>query len=116
MASRAYAVTHPRATAASAGLTRWWKRWGWAATVAAALIYLPGWVTLQRLSIRQSQLAHELDRLAQDNRRLVQERNQLLTNPQYVEAVARRQMKAARQGEMILKLEPAAAKRPSTKP
>lgn len=100
----ALARQHPgRPSVPSGGWRRW--RWRWA-VVLVALIYLPGWITLQRLHLRRSQLAQELAQLAQDNRRLAEERHQLLTDPSYVEAVARRQLRATRKGETVLKMEP----------
>ena len=85
---------------------RWWKRWWWAGLLTLGGIYLPGWITLQRLAIRRSQLAQALAQTAQENQRLAEERRQLLTNPSYVEAVARKQLRATRKGETVLKIEP----------
>ena len=82
-----------------------WRRW-WVVPAVAAMIYLPGLITLQRLALRRGQLTDELARLARENQTLAEERHQLLTNPRYVEAVARRQLRATRKGELVLKLEP----------
>ena len=93
------------------------RRWWGIAAACAVAIYLPGWMTLQRLAFRRGQLNDELTRLTRENQTLAEERHQLLTNPRYVEAVARRQLRATRKGELVLKLEPqtaaaASARRP----
>ena len=103
MANAAGTLARPHPSPASASVT--WRRWWWVA-VLLVVIYLPGWVALQRLHLRRSQLAQELAQTTQENRRLAEERHQLLTNPNYVEAVARRQLRATRKGETVLKMEP----------
>ena len=97
-------------------LSRRNRRWWWVAAGAAAVIYLPGWITLQRLALRRGQLNGELTRLARENQTLAEERHQLLTNPRYVEAVARRQLRATRKGELVLKMEPQPATTQARRP
>ena len=106
MAIATVPLTRHNAPAAASSWVRWWKRWWWVGLLTLGGIYLPGWITLQRLAMRRSQLAQELAQTAQENQRLAEERRQLLTNPSYVEAVARRQLRATRKGETVLKIEP----------
>ena len=108
MAVSAIPMTRPQ-TAGQAGggkprLGRW-PKWVIVGGLAAVL-YVPGGVQWQRLTMRRGQLDQDLARITQEMQHLTVERHQLLTNPQYVEAVARRQMRATRQGETVLKLEP----------
>ena len=117
MAIATVPLTRHNAPAASSWVRRW-KRWWWAGLLMFGCIYLPGWIALQRLAIRRSQLAQELAQTVRENQRLAEERRQLLTNPSYVEAVARRQLRATRKGETVLKIEPqpvATAAAPSSK-
>ena len=95
---------HPAPAASS--WTHRWKRWWWVGVLGLGAIYLPGWLTLQRLHLRRSQLAQELAQMTQENQHLAEERHQLLTNPSYVEAIARRQLRATRKGETVLRMEP----------
>ena len=69
------------------------------------VIYLPGAIQLRKLQATQAELERELARLAADNARLAHEQEQLLTNPDYMERVAREQYHMAREGELILKLD-----------
>ncbi|MBI4355397.1 MAG: septum formation initiator family protein [Candidatus Omnitrophica bacterium] len=69
------------------------------------VIYLPGAIQLRTLQATQAELERELMRLAADNARLAHEQEQLLTNPDYMEKVAREQYHMAREGELILKLD-----------
>ena len=112
MGSHARSITTSSAATPRLGASssRRGRRWWWFVAAGAAIIYLPGWVTLERLTFRQNQLEQTLVRLAQENRVLAEERHQLLTSPQYVEAVARRQLRATRKGEMVLRIEPPATR------
>jgi len=68
-------------------------------------LYLPGALRLRRLQATQTELERELIRLAAENERLASEQERLLTDPDYVEQIAREQYHLAREGELILKLD-----------
>jgi len=68
-------------------------------------IFIPGHTRLEKLRERNQALEQELNKLKIDNQRLSQEKKRLELDPLYVEEVARRELEAAREGEVIYRFE-----------
>lgn len=76
------------------------------AVVAIMIIFLPGFVRVQKLLYRNRQLQEQIFSLKKENRELAQELYKLQHDPVYLEKVAREEMKLGRDGEIIYKVAP----------
>jgi cell division protein DivIC len=76
-----------------------------AITVLIAIIFIPGYVRLIQLKVRNVHLESEISRLEKDNLKLHKEKKQLENDINYVEKVARESMGVTKKGEIPIRIE-----------
>ncbi|MCM8793141.1 MAG: septum formation initiator family protein [Candidatus Omnitrophica bacterium] len=74
--------------------------------VILVIIYLPGFVKIERLSSHKKELESKIKRLREENEKMVQEIDRLHHDPAYIEKVAREELKMGKEGEIIYKVVP----------
>jgi len=74
-----------------------------AAIIAA--IFLPGYIKLIQLKVRNIRLESEISRLERENLKLYKEKKRLEEDINYVEKVARESMGVTKKGEIPIKIE-----------
>ena len=74
--------------------------------IILAIIFIPGYLKIRKLARQNSQLETELRQLEQRNKKLAQEQKRLKEDPLYLEAVARKKLGLAKEGEIIYKVVP----------
>lgn len=72
---------------------------------ALALIYAPAFLRWAELQDHRAQLRAEVAYLSGENQRLYQETKRLREDPEYAEAVARREYGFVRPGETVVKFQ-----------
>ncbi|MCM8784095.1 MAG: septum formation initiator family protein [Candidatus Omnitrophica bacterium] len=73
-------------------------------TIIIFIIYLPGFVRIQRLYNHKKELEKEIKVLKNENRELKQEIHKLQYDTTYIEKVAREELKLGKDGEIIYKI------------
>lgn len=79
-------------------------------TVVILAVFLPSYTTMQDLKQKNREYAHRIRELEAKNKKFEEEKNQLQTNPDYVEKVGRETMGLIRPGETVYKIVPAEEK------
>ncbi len=74
--------------------------------VVIALLFLPSYSKMQELKQKNQEFTDRIKYLTARNKSLEEERQHLLTNPEYLEKVAREKMGLIRQGETVYKIVP----------
>ena len=69
-----------------------------------AVIYIPGYLRIKRLSRENLELENKINEITQANVELSQEHDRLLNDPIYLEKIAREKLGVAREGEIIYKI------------
>ena len=78
--------------------------------VVVALLFLPSYTKMQELKQKNQEFTLKIQELDARNKKLEEERRFLLTNPDYLEKVAREKMGLIRPGEKVYKIVPQAKK------
>jgi cell division protein FtsB len=73
--------------------------------VVIAIIFIPGYIKLIQLKMRNIHLENEISRLEKDNLKLYKEKKQLENDINYVEKVARESMGVTKKGEIPIRIE-----------
>jgi len=75
-------------------------------TIAIVLfiIYLPGFVKIQKLNHYKKELERKIKLLKEENKQLSEEIYKLQHDPLYIEKVAREELKLGKEGEIIYKV------------
>ena len=76
-----------------------------AIAVLIAIIFIPGYIRLIQLKVRNMHLESEISRLEKDNLKLHKEKKQLENDINYVEKVARESMGVTKKGEIPIRIE-----------
>ena len=79
--------------------------------VVIAVIFLPSYFKMQELKQKNQEFHDRIEFLEARNKKLEDERQHLLNNPEYLEKFAREKMGLIRQGEMVYKIVPAKDKK-----
>jgi cell division protein FtsB len=79
-------------------------------TVIILLVFLPSYSKLQDLKQKNQDYAQRIKDLEAKNKKLIQEKHLLETDPEYIEKVGREKMGLVRPGEKIYKFAPATKK------
>ena len=90
------------------------KRYLWIAVCSLALLSLAvheiagenGYLVRRQRRLQMQALDEEVQRLQEDNRRLTQKIQQLRSDPQTIEELAREKLRLARPGEVVVTLPP----------
>ncbi len=90
------------------------KRYLWIAVCSLALLSLAvheiagenGYLVRRQRRLQMQALDKEVQRLQEDNRRLAQKIQELRSDPQTIEEMAREQLRMARPGEVVVTLPP----------
>ena len=80
-------------------------------TVIIAVVFLPSYSKMQDLKQKNQEFSQRIHDLEVKDKKLEEERRLLLTDPDYLEKVARERMGLIRDGEKVYKIVP--AKQPS---
>lgn len=70
-----------------------------------AVIFLPGYIKLIQLKVRNIHLESEISRLERENLKLYKEKKKLENDINYVEKVARESMGVTKKGEIPIRIE-----------
>ena len=73
------------------------------------VIFVPGFLRLQKLKKINQDMAKKIDELKTENTKLATELKRLVEDPVYQEEVARKKMGVTKKGEVVYKLVPAEA-------
>jgi len=76
-----------------------------AIAVVIAVIFLPGYIKLMQLKVRNMHLESEISRLERENLKLYKEKKKLENDINYVEKVARESMGVTKKGEIPIRIE-----------
>jgi len=76
-----------------------------AIAVVIAVIFLPGYIKLIQLKVRNIHLESEISRLERENLKLYKEKKKLENDINYVEKVARESMGVTKKGEIPIRIE-----------
>ncbi|HOY10121.1 MAG TPA: septum formation initiator family protein [Candidatus Omnitrophota bacterium] len=76
-------------------------------TIIIFVLFLPSYTELQDLKQKNWDYDREIQRLKDQNRKLVEEKRRLEEDPLYLEKVAREKMGLIKEGEVIYKILPA---------
>jgi cell division protein FtsL len=74
--------------------------------VLIAILFLPGFVKIQKLLYRNRELQAQIKNLKKENQQLAQEIYKLQHDPVYLEKVAREELRLGKDGEIIYKVVP----------
>jgi len=76
-----------------------------AIAVVIVVIFLPGYIKLMQLKVRNMHLESEISRLERENLKLYKEKKKLENDINYVEKVARESMGVTKKGEIPIRIE-----------
>lgn len=79
--------------------------------VAVFMFYLPSYLKMQALSEKNRTYEKKIAELERDNKKIADERERLIKDPDYFEKVAREKMGIIKEGEVIYKVVPAGSKK-----
>jgi cell division protein FtsB len=82
--------------------------WLFILAIFVLFAFLPSYTQLQDLKLRNVQYEDEIIRLKRERVQLERERKLLISDPQYLEKVAREKMGLIKEGETIYRITPAA--------
>jgi len=74
--------------------------------IAIAVIFLPGFIKVEKLFYRNKALEEQLNSLKKENKEMAQELYRLQHDPVYLEKVAREELRMGKEGEIIYKVSP----------
>ncbi|MFA6349777.1 MAG: septum formation initiator family protein [Candidatus Omnitrophota bacterium] len=80
--------------------------WLFGITVFLLFIFLPGYTKLQELRDKNRELANKAKQLSIENSLLLQELNRIAQDPVYQEKIAREKLGVVRKGEVPVKIVP----------
>ena len=81
---------------------RIWKVLFW--LILIIIIFLPSYSKIQQLNTTDKELSSRLESLESENKRLSEEIELLKSDPVYIEEVARKKLKVARENEIIYRV------------
>ncbi|MBN3038260.1 MAG: septum formation initiator family protein [Candidatus Omnitrophica bacterium] len=76
------------------------------AIVILGVIYIPNYLKIKSLARENRELEGQIEQIKQVNQRLSEEHQKLLSDPLYLENVAREKLGVARKGEIVYKVLP----------